>query len=590
MNIYNSSFQRLFSYIKPYNIKVIIATICTVLHNICDIFPEVLIGITVDVLVNKQNSFLSYFGIVDVIYQLCILAGFMFMIWCGQALCEYWSELLWRNIAQIIQHDLRVAAYGHMQQLEMSYFEDNNTGELLTILNEDVNQLELFFDKGIADFIYFLVSIVLVGCIFFYLSPTVALFALFPVPIIFCIAYRFQNRLGALYAVVRKKAGIVGARLGNNIMGIATIKSYTAEDYELDKLKKDSNAYKDAHAYSIAMSSAFTPLIRIVIAGSFIITILLGGKYALDGSLAIGGYTILVSMTQRLLWPFMYLAKSIDIYKRSMASAQRIFTLLDTPIYIKDGAVSGRMAIKGKIEFRDISFTYPDGIKIFDNLSFVIEPGQTVGIVGSTGSGKTTLVKLLLRFYDPFQGNILLDGMHVKDLTLQSLRRAFGLVSQDVFLFKGTIKENIAYNMPHVSDEKIESAARMVDIHEFIMSLPEGYNTIVGEYGQKLSGGQRQRISIARALVNEPPILIFDEATSSIDNETELSIQRSLEKIAKNHTVFVIAHRLSTVRHADTIFVLDKGVIVENGKHDDLLRLNGVYTQLWRIQTGEICS
>jgi len=573
---------------RPYRIKIAVATVCAVLQNIFDVFPEVLIGITIDVLVNKQTSFLAHWGVVDVLSQLYILAGLTFIIWCCQALFEYLSDTSWRNLAQTIQHELRIDAYGHMQQLEMAYFEDKSTGELLTVLNEDVNQLEHFFDKGIADFIYFVVSVLLVGFIFFYLSPVVAFFAFFPVPIIFFVASTFQGRLGQLYTNVRESAGTLGARLGNNLIGISIIKSYTTEEYELDRLRKDSGAYRDAHAHSIAVSCAFIPIVRMAIAFGFVITIVLGGWYTLQGTLAIGGYSILVSMTQRLLWPFIYLAKSMDVYKRSMASANRVFAVLDTPIGIKDGVVADPIKeVKGKIEFKDISFAYPSGVQIFDNLSISVEPGQTVGVVGSTGSGKTTLIKLLLRFYDPVQGSIMLDGVYTKDLKLRLLRQAFGLVSQDVFLFKGTVKENIAYGAPHVTDEQIEYAARMAEIHDFIMSLPHGYDTIVGERGQKLSGGQRQRISIARAIVNKPPILIFDEATASVDNETESSIQRSLEKIAKEHTIFVIAHRLSTVRHADNIFVLHKGVVVENGKHDDLLQLDGVYAKLWRVQTGE---
>ena len=343
-------------------------------------------------------------------HQLFVLAGLTFFIWCCQALFEYLSDVLWRNLAHTVQHDLRIAAYGHMQQLEMAYFEDKNTGELLTILNEDVNQLELFFDKGVTDFIYFVVSVLLVGCIFFYLSPVVAICAFFPVPIIFYVAYAFQNRLGELYGYVREKAGTLGARLGNNLIGISIIKSYATEEYELARLRDDSNAYKDAHARSIATSSAFIPIVRMAIACGFVITIVLGGWYTLQGILAIGGYSVLVSMTQRLLWPFIYLAKSMDVYKRSMASANRVFAVLDTPIGIRDGVVVESIGIKGKIEFKDISFAYPNGTTVFDNLSITVEPGQTVGVVGSTGSGKTTLIKLLLRFYDPKKGSILLDG------------------------------------------------------------------------------------------------------------------------------------------------------------------------------------
>ena len=588
MSISFLSFQRLLFYMRPHRIKVVTATLCTILHNIFDIFPEVLIGITIDVLVNKHNSFLGYWGVTNVLSQLYILAAFTFVIWSLEALFEYLSDVIWRSLAQTVQHELRVDAYGHVQELEMGYFEDQSAGELLTILNDDINQLEHFFDKGVSDFIYFVVSVLLVGVIFLYLSPTIALFAFFPVPIILFIAYNFQNRLGTLYARVREHAGALGARIANNIIGIAMIKSYATEQYELERLADESKAYKNINDQSIGVSAAFIPIVRVAIASGFVITIILGGWYTLQGTLAIGGYSILVSMTQRLLWPFIYLAKATDVYKRAMACAHRVFSVIDRPIGIKDGAYAATLAqVQGKIEFKDVSFAYPTGVKIFDNLSISIEPGQTVGVVGSTGSGKTTLIKLLLRFYDPEQGSILLDGLYTKDLKLRLLRQAFGLVSQDVFLFKGTIRENIAYGAAQVTTEEVEYAARLAEIHEFIVALPNGYDTVVGERGQKLSGGQRQRISIARAVVNRPPIFIFDEATSSVDNETEAAIQRSLDKISKDHTIFVIAHRLSTVRHADNIFVLDKGAVVENGKHDDLIGLNGIYARLWRVQMGE---
>ncbi len=573
---------------RSHKITLICATLCTILHNLFDIFPEVLIGIIIDVLVNKQNSFLISLGISHVLSQLYVLALLAFVIWIFEALFEYLSDVTWRRLAQTVQHELRIDAYGHMQELEMRYFEDKSTGELLTVLNDDINQLENFFDKGISDFIYFVVSVIVVGVIFFYLSPIIAIFALFPIPIIFFIAHKFQRRLGALYVKVREHAGLLGSRIANNIIGISMIKSYATEQYELKRLADESAAYKNSNELSIAIGAAFIPIVRIAIAFGFVITIILGGWYTLQGTLAIGGYAILVSMTQRLLWPFIYLAKAADVYKRTMACAQRVFAVINTPIEIQDGlSVGSFLPIKGKIEFKNISFTYPSGIKIFDNLSILIEQGQTVGVVGSTGSGKTTLIKLLLRFYDPVNGSILLDDFYAKDFKLRLLRQAFGLVSQDVFLFKGTIRENIAYGMPYLTNEEIEYAARLAEIHEFIISLPHGYDTIIGEHGQRLSGGQRQRISIARAVVNRPPIFIFDEATSSVDNETEAAIQRSLDTISKDHTIFVIAHRLSTVRHADNIFVLDKGAVVENGTHDDLICRNGIYARLWRVQMGE---
>lgn len=582
------SLLRLFGYMKSYRMRLITSTIATILHNVFDVLPDILIGIAVDIVVNKQNSFIARLGISDVMTQLSILAGLVFIVWTSEAVCQYMSQVGWMKIAQLVQHDLRIEAYAHMQSLEISYFEDKSAGEILTVLNDDINQLEYFFDKVIIDSLYFFVNVAMVGYVFLYLSPAVAFFAFLPVPIILLITHKFQHRLGLLYMTMRECAGFLCSRISTNIFGIATIKSCTTESYEIERVRHDSDAYKKSSSAAVEVSAAFVPVVRVTVACGFVVTIVLGGWYTLHGVLAVGSYSVLVSMTQRLLWPFIYLAKITDVYKRTMACAQRIFTILDIPVGIYDGHYEPLTAtIKGKIEFKNVSFSYPSGRAIFSNLSLSIEPGQTVGFVGSTGSGKTTLIKLLLRFYDLERGSILLDGVMTKDFKLDVLRQAFGVVTQDVFLFKGTIKENIAYGSPDVTDQEIEYAAHVAEIHDFIMSLPEGYNTIVGEHGQRLSGGQRQRISIARAIVNKPPILIFDEATSSVDNETEAAIQRSLEKIAKDHTVFVIAHRLSSVRNADTIFVLHNGVMVEAGKHDDLVVQNGAYAKLWNIQTGQ---
>lgn len=580
--------RRFFYYLSPYRIKIFIASVCSVLNNVFDILPDALIGFAVDVVVNRQNSFLAYLGVTNVLEQLYILGGLTLIIWALEAIFEYLSEILWRNLAQTVQHDMRISAYSHLQKLEIAYFEDKNSGELLTILNDDINQLEHFFDKGIIDFIYFLVNITVVTFTFFYLAPLIAFLAFIPVSFIIFISYKFQARLGAMYAQVREQAGMLGARISSNIIGITTIKSYATEEYELARISSDSDAYKRANGVAIGIGAAFIPVIRIAIACGFVITVILGGSYVLSGKLAVGAYSVLVTMTQRLLWPFIYLAKITDVYKRAMACVERVFSVLDEPIGIVDGVEEKcKEAIKGRIEFKNVSFAYSNGEKIFDNLSIAVEPGQTIGIVGATGSGKSTLVKLLLRFYEPTSGSISLDGTEISAYKLKLFRQAFGFVSQDVFLFKGTLRENIAYGFPQATDEQIEYAAKIAEIHSYIMTLPDGYNTIIGERGQNLSGGQRQRISIARAIVNNPPIFVLDEATSSVDNETEASIKRSLDKIAKNHTIFVIAHRLSTVRNADKIVVLHRGSVIENGKHEQLIDRNGPYARLWRAQTGD---
>ena len=585
----NKSLWRLVFYIKEHRPRVFLALVCTTLYNICDMLPEFLIGSAVDVIVNKQESFLARAGFPNVITQLLILAGVTLIAWSLESIFEYFSEVSWRYFAQAVQHRLRLDTYAHLQKLDMEYFEEQHSGELLSILNDDISLLERFLDTGISQFIYLVVGTVGVVTVFFILAPSIALVALVPVPLILGISFFFKNRLAPLYVRVRGCAGMVSARIANNLAGITTIKSYTNEEYELKRLAKEGHAYQEANFNAITIGSAFIPVVRMSIAIGFIFTLVLGGWYASQGTLAVGTYSILIFMTQRLLWPLIELAKQTDLYERAMASAKRIFAVLDAPITIQDGTLPlDSAAIKGHIVFNNISFAYPNGMVVFKNLSIDILPGQTVAFVGSTGAGKSTLIKLLLRFYEPSEGNILLDNISIDKLMLHDLRKSIGFVSQDVFLFQGTVYENIAYGSPLATLEQVQEAAMIAEAHEFIIKLPKGYNTVVGERGQKLSGGQRQRISIARALVDVPPIFVFDEATSAVDNETEAAIQRSLDKIAKDRTTIVIAHRLSTIRHADKICVLDKGIIVESGLHDELIVKNGMYAYLWHVQTGQL--
>ncbi|MDA0712702.1 MAG: ABC transporter ATP-binding protein, partial [bacterium] len=494
----------------------------------------------------------------------------------------------WRTLAQFLRNEMRLDAYAHVQNLEMSYFEDKSSGGLLSIINDDVNQLERFLDGGASSLIQLVTSTLAVGVIFFYLAPVIAVFALLPIPIVLLAAYGFQTKLGPRYMKVREKAGLLSARLANNFGGIATIKSYTSEQYEVGRLREDSRAYQDANYTAIKMSSAFIPLVRMAIVLGFIMTLVLGGWMSIHGTLAVGSYSVLVFLTQRLLWPFTRLAEMTDLYQRAMASAKRVLDLLDTPIGIPVGGKAlNNSSVRGELQFANVSFVYPNGAKVLHDLNLNILPGKTTAIVGATGSGKSTVMKLILRFYEPSTGTILLDGENINLFSLKDIRQSMAFVSQDVFLFHGTVLENIAYGSFDASMDGIIKAARAAEAHDFIMQLPQGYETVVGERGQKLSGGQRQRLSIARAVLKDAPIFILDEATSSVDNETEEAIQRSIDRIAARHTMIVIAHRLSTIRNADQIIVMDKGRIVEKGLHEELIAKNGIYAKLWRIQTGE---
>lgn len=527
--------QRLLAHEKGYQPQIVRASICSVLNKIFDLAPPALIGTAVDIVVQQENSLLAGWGIVDVRQQFLVLTLITFVIWSGESVFEYAYARLWRNLAQNIQHDLRLEAYAHLQELELSFFEERSTGGLLSILNDDINQLERFLDGGANEILQVITTVIIIGTGFFSLAPSVAWMAMLPMPFILWAAVWFQKFLAPRYAEVRSKVSALNARLANNLGGITTIKSFTAEGYELERVRVESDAYRQSNRRAIALSAAFIPLIRVLILLGFSGTLFFGGMLALSGELAVGVYSVLVFITQRLLWPLTRLGETFDQYQRAMASIERVLNLLDTPVLIRTGEEPLRQP-KGEVRFEQVNFGYQGRVPVFNHLSLVVPAGKTIAIVGPTGSGKSTLVKLLLRLYAISGGQILLDGVDIRQLDLQDLRRSIGWVSQDVFLFHGTVAENIAYGSFGATDAAIKTAASLAEAHEFIQELPQGYETIIGERGQKLSGGQRQRLAIARAILKDPPILILDEATSAVDNETEAAIQRSLEKITQNRT------------------------------------------------------
>ncbi len=590
---------RLFSYAKNHRPQIWFASLCTILNKIFDLAPSYLIGIAVDVVVERESSLIARLGVATMIEQLAVLSCLTLLIWSLESLSEFFYDRQWRNLAQSIQHELRLDAYGHLQELELSYFEDRSSGELLSILNDDINQLERFLDSGAANMLQFLTTVVVVGGSFLAIAPGVAWIAMLPIPFIIWGTLIIQQRLAPRYADVREKAGLISSRLANNFSGIATIKSFTAEWYERDRVRMESEAYRRSNRHAIVLSAAFFPLIRLVVVLGFVATLFFGGVAAFNGQISVGTYGFLVFIVQQLLWPFAFLSEILDSYQRAMASTHRVMGLLDTPVAILHGdrALSPD-SIRGEIEFADVTFVYTSEAVsppekrslVLNHLSLHIAAETTIGIVGATGSGKSTLVKLLLRFYEVQSGCILIDGIDIRELNLLDLRQCIGWVSQDVFLFHGTVAENICYGSFDASRAQIIHAAKLAEAHEFIEELPQGYDTIVGERGQKLSGGQRQRLAIARAILKDPPILILDEATSAVDNETEAAIQKSLAKITQNRTTIAIAHRLSTIRNADRIYVMDRGQIVEQGTHEHLLALDGIYTRLWQVQSGETLS
>jgi len=559
----------------------------SILNKVFDLAPPLLIGAAVDVVVRTKDSVMARW-FPDAGQQLAALAVLTLVIWGLESVFEYAYAVRWRNLAQDIQHDLRRDAYDHLQRLDLAYFEDRSSGGLMSILNDDVNQLERFLDGGANDLLQVGTTVVVIGAIFFAFEPVVATFAFLPMPFVLWGSFVFQKRLAPRYTAVRDRVGRLNALLANNLGGMSTIKSFAAEAHESRRVDEESLRYQRANRDAIRLSSAFSPLIRMVIVVGFTTTLVLGGRAVFTGDLGVGAYSVMVFLTQRLLWPLTRLGATVDLYQRAMASTRRALDLLDTPVRVRAGKRPlPRESVEGAIRFEGVTFAYGELPPVLRDLTFTVPARSTVALVGPTGSGKTSIVKLLLRFYEPQAGRITVDGHDIADVALPDLRRAIGLVSQDVFLFDGTVHENVVYGTFDAEPDDVVAAAVAAEADAFVRELPHGYDTLVGERGQKLSGGQRQRLSLARAVLKDPPILVLDEATSAVDNETEAAIQRSLARISRGRTTLVIAHRLSTIRHADAIHVVDRGRITESGSHEELVARDGTYAALWRVQTGE---
>ncbi len=584
-----NNLKDLFNYALEQGTKVRRGIIYSILNKLFDLAPPVLIGVAIDIVVEGSDSFIGNLGYADRRQQLIILAIVTFIIWALESSFDYIAAVTWRNISQDIEHSLRTDTFNNVLGLDLAFFENKSSGRLMAILNDDVNQLETFLDNGANRLVQTATTVVVIGGTFLYISPLVAVFAFIPIPIIIFGSLKFTSRIAERYSKIRNDIENLNANLSNSITGILTVKSFNREKKESERITTSSREVKSANYHAIKLSAAFIPIIRIAILFGFTATLLIGGFLALDGEIKVATYSVMLFITQRLLWPLTELGIIFDAYQKSMASFRRIVNLKNTKATIKNGS-NKLVNFNDKIQISNLNFEYVQNFPVLNDISLDIKKGETSAIVGSTGSGKSTLIKLLLRLYDPTSGEIIFDNDDIKDLEIDSLRNKIGLVSQDIFLFEGTVFENIAYGNLNASDEEVWEAARLSESDKFINLLPNKEETIVGERGQKLSGGQRQRISIARAILKNPEILILDEATSAVDNETEAAIQRSINTLKKGRTVIAIAHRLSTIRNAEIIYVLEEGRIVESGNHESLLGNKDVYSKLWSVQTGEKIS
>lgn len=532
---------------------------------------------------SQMGQFWLTVGIVSGSFLIAAVAGYI----RGWAL---------NRVAQDVQHELRTDTYERMQAQRMAFFDDHKTGEVMSVLNNDVNQLESFLSEDLQAGVRIVVTSLVIGAITLYLHWQLALVTLTMVPMLAYASYRFQQSIEPKYGEVRSSVGRLNARLENNIGGIGVIKSFGQEEYEADRVTDASDEYRSANWSAIRTRIAFFPSLTLITAFGYGVTFALGGYVFLQGgfgvftiALTAGTLVTFLLYSRRLMYPMRQFGQVLNNYQYAYAAAERVVGLLKDPDVITDRTSGAELdTIDGAVSYEGVTFSYDDDETIINDVNLTVAPGETVGLVGPTGAGKTTLTKLLMRLYDTDEGTVRLDGHDVQDITVDSLRRHLGYVSQEPFLFGGTVRDNVSYGVTEVSDDAIITALEQAGAWEFVEALDDQLDTVVGERGVKLSGGQRQRLAIARAMLKDPSLLVLDEATSHVDNETELVVQQNVADLGADRTTFVIAHRLSTVRNADRIVVLDDGQIVETGSHERLLDADGLYADLWRVQVGDL--
>ena len=580
--------QKLFRFLKDYKAPLYLASSSSIINKIVDLMPPFLTAWLIDSVSGAPPKWLNeYFPNSSIWQQVIIICLVLILAFFMEGLTEWIFKRNFMQLAQRVQHDLRNKTYAKLQKKKLSFFESARTGNLLSILNDDINQLERFLNNSFNEILQLITLFIFAGYSLFERDWVLGLVGITPIPFILIGSFYYQRKISPYYKEVRESVGGLSSRLENNISGILVIKSFGTEKFEEKRVDESSKEYLEANYKAIKLSALYVPIIRMFIALGLAATLALGAYWVIyqPGRFSLGGIAFFAMMIQRILWPVTRLGSIFDEFERAKASARRVFGLLDNQVDVQEDAGTHTSdTIQGEIQLKEVDFAYSNGIPILKNISLDIPAGSTLGIMGVTGSGKTTFIKVLLRLYEVTGGQILLDGKNIKDWTLEAFRSAFSLVSQEVYLFHGSILENLVYGNEASKEEAIK-AAKQVDLHHFIEQLPEKYDSIVGERGIKLSGGQKQRISIARAILKDSPILILDEATSAVDSRTEQIIQDQIQRLSKTRTCIIIAHRLSTIQHADQIILLQDGSIKEHGNHDKLMKEDGMYAKMFRMQS-----
>lgn len=577
------------SYLAKYKIGFLLACVYSISNKTLDMMPPILVGWLVDSLSGSIPSFFIEFGFDTAMLAMKTIIALTVVIFLLESFFEWLFKRSFMRIAQRVQHDVRVDLYDKLQRLPQSYFENNRLGNTLSILNDDINQLERFLNTSFNEILQIVVLFIFATVALLSVNWELAVIGIAPIPLIIGGSILYQRLIAPRYQRMRNTIGILNSRLENNISGIQVVKLFNAERYERRRVEEVSEQYRNDNFSIVALNAAYVPLIRIFITVGFATGLFMAALWVIQGNgkISLGDVALYAMLIQRLLWPVTNLGRILDDYERARASILRIGGLFDQAE--EQGREVGLSANPDFLEIRfdGMSFAYKADSPVLKHIDFSVKRGQSIGIVGPTGTGKTTLIKLLTRLYEPSSGAIRIDGQPINEIQLDTWRALASVVNQDVYLFHGSIRENIAYGKNEVGMEAIIRASKMARLHDFVLELPDGYNTLIGERGIKLSGGQRQRLSLARAILKDSPLMILDEATSAVDTQTESAIQENINLLSKDKTLIIIAHRLSTVRHADCIYVLDNGRVAEQGTHEELVCLaDGIYRDLWDVQTG----
>lgn len=567
-------YLRILSYIKPYMHRLIFAMFCTIMAAAGNLYiPWIIKDMIDEVLADKNGTMLNW--IAASIIAIFVVRG---LFWYGQ-------NYLMSYVGQSVIIDIRAAVFKKLQRLSVSFYDKNKTGTIMSYVTNDVNALQSAMVENTIEMIT--EGFILIGSVvaMIYLDWRLTLFTVCTFPVVLWFMEFFGKKIRKTGGRIQECTADITSVLQESVASARVIKSFVREDYEVDRFDVENRANFRANMKNAQLMATLTPVVELVAAIGVTMIIWYGGNNVINGTITAGSLVAFLTYAVNISNPIKRLTRVIGNIQKALAAAQRVFMIIDMPEEIAESRDAKQLPeVSGKVEFQNVSFAYDDKGNVITDLSFSVKPGEVIAIVGPSGAGKSTIANLLPRFYDVNKGDIKIDGHSVREVTLDSLREQVGIVPQETMLFNGSVYNNILYGRLDATKEEIEAAAKAANAHDFIMQLTDGYETKLGDRGVNLSGGQRQRIAIARAILKNPRILILDEATSALDTESERVVQEALDRLMVGRTSFVIAHRLSTVKNADKILVLEKGNLVEAGTHDELLALDGLYAHLYKIQ------